>query len=98
MKSEKGKPVFSDDVDAILTDKIVEHTKKNSSTRNRLESGPSPFPSSQTRICCMNESKSACRGIGISLALIIAGIVAFLIVKQKGGATKKRSPLGFLRK
>ena len=82
MKPEKGKPVFSDDVDTVLTEKIVEHTQKNTDTSDHNKSDPFSFSPSQKNGCCKHMSKSKCIPLCIALALIIAGIIAFFIFKR----------------
>ena len=40
MNNEKGKRVFGDDVDSILADKIVKHSKKNSGAAKKSAKAP----------------------------------------------------------
>ena len=97
MKSEKGKPVFSDDVDAVLTEKIVEHTNQNIDNGDREKNDHSSFVPPQRNRCCMKMSKGKCIAMCIVLALMIAGIVAFFIVRPKCCGAKKRRFPGFFR-
>jgi len=90
MKSEKGKSVFSDDVDAILTEKIVGHTKKNITDGDREENGASSFEPPQRNKYRMNISKSKCITMCLVLALLVAGIIAFFIFKPTCCGNKKR--------
>jgi hypothetical protein len=83
MKSEKGKPVFPGEVDAILADKIIEHTQKNTESGGRDANSTSAFPPTQKFSCCGNMSKNKCVFMCIFFISILLGIVAFVIVKPK---------------
>jgi hypothetical protein len=97
MKSEKGKSVFCDNVDEILAEKIVEHTKKNIDNGDRESIGNPSFVPPQRNRFCMKMSKSKFVAMGIVLILCIAGIIAFFIVRPaRRGVRKLRFP-GFFR-
>jgi hypothetical protein len=97
MKSEKGKPVFCDNVDEILADRIVEHTKKNIDNGDRETIDNSSFVPPQRNDCCMKMPKSKCVAMGIVLILFIAGIIAFSIVRPAHRGMKKLRFPGFFR-
>lgn len=44
MKSEKGEPVFTDNIDAILANKIIEHSETNSDQSTAHSSSHQPDP------------------------------------------------------
>jgi hypothetical protein len=97
MKSDKGKSVFDENVEAILSEKIVEHTKKNAEAGAAAEGTPPSFIPPQKKRCCSNMSKSKCITLCVVIALMIAGIIAFFLFKpQCCGKKKSRFP-GFFR-
>jgi hypothetical protein len=87
MKSDTGKQVFGENADAVLAQKVVEHTKKNSST-GRTAGRNSRFPhedlsstGSTTFIYRTPEQKheKAKRyGIAALVLLFLLGIITFL--------------------
>ncbi len=88
MKSEKGKPAFPDNIDEVLAEKVMEHTKKNSD--NGKESGlfsDSPY---QKKSCCDKMSKTKCISICLFCLLLITGTIAYFIFKPKCFARKER--------
>ena len=89
MKSDKGKSVFDENVDAVLSEKIVKHTQKNAEDGAAAASAPSSFIPPQKKRCCNNMSKSKCITLCVVLALIIAGIIAFFLFKPQCCGTKK---------
>jgi hypothetical protein len=97
MKSEKGKPAFAENVDAVLTDKIIEHTQKNTEGGGRENSVSSPDLPSQNGGCCGNMSKSRCMYMCFFFALFLAGIIAFFIARPKFMKMKKRNFLHFFK-
>jgi hypothetical protein len=94
MKSEKGKPVFPDDADVILTEKIVEHTQKNTDCGDSEKGDDYSFEPPHRNRSCTNMSKSKCIALCIVLVLAVTGIVVFFIFKSDCCGKKKR---GFFR-
>jgi hypothetical protein len=95
MKSEKGKPVFPDDVDAVLTDKIIEHTKRNTDGGDCEANAPSAFPPSQTDTRCGSMLKNKCVSACIFFVLILAGLIAFFFLRPKFLGMKRRKFINF---
>jgi len=89
MKSDKGKSVFDENVDAVLSEKIVEHTKKNAEAGAAGESTPSSFIPPQKKKCCSKMSKSKCITLCVVFVLIIAGSIAFFLFKPQCCKAKK---------
>ena len=84
MKSEKGKQVFVDDVDIVLTDKIIGHTRENADEK---PAGPIHHSENQQgknigMKLGMKPSKTGFLKYVIGGAVIIAGLVAFFFVQK----------------
>lgn len=86
MKSEKGQQVFGDNVDDILTQKIVEHTEKNSGSTHKTGSSASsasqksPSSGSATFFYHTPEQrrrKARRYGIATIVLLFLLGIITF---------------------
>jgi hypothetical protein len=90
MKSEAGKPVFPDDVDTVLAEKIVEHTKKNAEGADSPTKEKSAFPPSQSKGYRGIFSEDECLTRSILIIVVISGILAFLKFGPKYLWTKKR--------
>ncbi len=89
MKQAKGKQVFNDNVDSVLADKIIDHTKRNSNTCNQETSDSTSSVNPHRKDCCMNMSRSKCITLCIAGVLLIAGIVVFFIFGSKCRRKKK---------
>jgi len=84
MKSEKGKQVFVDDVDIVLTDRIIGHTRENADEK---PAGPIHHSENQQgknigMKLGMNPPKTGFLKYIIGGAVIIAGLVAFFLCKK----------------
>jgi hypothetical protein len=92
MKSEKGKQVFVDNVDVLLSDKIVGHTKKNA---NGKYAGASEKPSHHAEGAPgkdqdMKKPKAVYLKFIIGGVIIIAGLIVFFLCKQKWNCCGKK--------
>jgi hypothetical protein len=89
MKNEKGQQVFIDDVDILLTDKIVRHTKENADEKCAGTTEGAPLHSkNQTgkdigRDLGMKTPKTGFLKCIIGGVLVIAGLIAFFLCKKK---------------
>lgn len=91
MNNEKGQPVFSDNIDEILADKIVTHTKKSASDAQARKKAPSVSAKAEKAtnetLGCQTlgrkQRRRALRRYGIAaLALLgLLGILTFLLSK-----------------
>jgi hypothetical protein len=95
MKSEKGKPAFPGNVDAVLTDKIIEHTQKNTDGGGRETIATAAGLPSQKSGCCDNMSKTKCISVCIFFTAIIAGIIGFFIFRPRFKGMERRHFLNF---
>jgi hypothetical protein len=91
MNNDKGEQVFGNDVDAVLADKIVEHTKK-SSGRTTKSAGPARRPEKAAKPNAANfvyrtpehryRSKGLQKyGIAALALLVILGILSYFLKK-----------------
>jgi hypothetical protein len=87
MKSDTGKQVFGDNADAVLAHKVVEHTKKNSSsTRTTKRDGQFPQEDLSStgsttfvyRTPEQKHEKAKRYGIAALVLLFLLGIITFL--------------------
>jgi len=89
MKPEKGQPVFIDNVDILLTDKIIDHTNKNTDegARGKKQSSGSPSHRKEA-ISIMSKPKWIVWAV-VGL-LIVAGIIACFTFCRGGCCGKKK--------
>jgi hypothetical protein len=92
MKSEKGKQVFIDNVDILLSDKIIGHTKKMppGNMRRATERAPHHPEGLTGKDQDMKKQKAVLLKFIIGGAIIIAGLTAFFLCKQKWCCCRKK--------
>jgi|GEM_PF-1967722 hypothetical protein len=89
MKTQKGQPVFIDNVDVILTDKIIKHTNENTDGGVIDENGPAASfsPSKKEKATPMSKTKWIV--LCIAGVVVVAGIIACFFC-CRGGCCKKK--------
>lgn len=92
MKSEKGKQVFIDNVDILLSDKIIGHTKKIGAGKyaGAMERAPHTPEGLTGKDQDMKKQKAVLLKCIIGGAIIIAGLTAFFLCKQKWCCCRKK--------
>jgi hypothetical protein len=85
MKNEKGKQVFVDNVDILLSDRIVGHTKKNADVRYAGAAKKTPHDTEglTEKDQDMKKPKSVLLKCIIGGVIVLAGLIAFFLCKQK---------------
>jgi hypothetical protein len=90
MKIAKGQSVFIDDVDVILTDKIIKHTNENTDGGVIAENSPAGYSSLNKKEKDTQMSKSKWIVLGVVGVIIITGIVACFICRGGSCCKKKK--------
>ena len=89
MKPEKGQPVFIDNVDVLLTDRIVNHTKDNADREKVDENRTAPNRTHRKEPKQSMVKSKWMMWAAISV-LVVAGIIACFIFCRGGCCGKKK--------
>jgi hypothetical protein len=92
MKSEKGKQVFVDNVDILLSDRIIGHTKKNADGKysDAAEAATHHAENTKGKDRDMKKPRTNFLKYIIGGTIVIAGLLAFFLCKQKCCSCRKK--------
>jgi hypothetical protein len=100
MKSEKGKQVFVDNVDILLSDRIIGHTRKNADGKyaGAAKEASHHVEGLMEKDQDMKKPKTGFLKFIIGGAIVIAGLIVFFLCKEKWCCCgKKGSGSGIFR-
>ncbi len=83
MKDNKGKQVFSDNMDEILVDKIIEHSEANSEDASTINQEETKTPD-----CCTDEESCGTIKKAITFSVILISFLLFISIIIKGKKKK----------
>jgi hypothetical protein len=81
--NEKGKQVFIDNIDVLLTDKIVKHTRDNADKISPDQNAERTSPFGSERDTAMKKRTPVPFKVFPLIVLAILGVVAFLLYRRK---------------